>query len=467
MFISIDKRKHRSYANQIYDAFRNNILSGDLEEGASLPSTRNLSRELSVARNTVLTAYDMLSADGFVQSLPGSGIYVKHGVKAVRQPIQVMDYHTASLTDDQMLQNIVSFDSGIPALDLFPRNKWITTASQSFRDAPASALGYDDPQGRPELRSVLASYLKKSRGIDCTPGQLLITSGAKQGLTLVAKCLLNCDSEVWLEDPSNRNVQTIFSYHTDHITPIPVDGEGIMTSQLPNDKNPSLIFVTPSHQFPMGGILSIQRRLELIQCARKSDCWLVEDDYDSEFRYDGTPVKSLHELDPDHVIYIGTFSKILFPSLRLGYIVLPSILMPQFREWKRLSDHHSNSISQLALMRFIESGNLEIHIKHMKKIYHKRRDLLLELLPRYFSNQYRILGDASGMHILLELHGVDFTTKLVQRIKENGVYVVPIEDHSIIKGKHLNQIILGYAHLSPEEMEQGLSIIKRSIEQYT
>ncbi|MEL7656228.1 MAG: PLP-dependent aminotransferase family protein, partial [Bacillota bacterium] len=358
MFISIDKRKCRSYTNQIYDTLRNKILSGELEGGAALPSTRELSGELSVSRNTILAAYDMLSADGFVQSVPGSGIYVCHGAKAVRQPIQVLDYQTASLSDNLVLQNIINFDSGIPALDLFPGNKWITTFSQTFRDAPVSALGYDDPQGRSELRCTLASYLKKSRGITCSADQILITSGAKQGLTLVAKCLLNSDSEVWLEDPSNRNVKEIFSYHTSHITPIPVDQEGIMINQFPKDKNPSLIFVTPSHQFPMGGILSIQRRLELIQYAQKSNCFIIEDDYDSEFRYDRSPIKSLYELDPDHIIYIGTFSKVLFPSLRLGYIVLPPVLVPKFRHWKRLSDHHSDSISQLTMMRFIESGTL-------------------------------------------------------------------------------------------------------------
>lgn len=463
LYLNIKKEKKRSYTKQIYKEIREKILKGELQEGEALPSTRELSVELAVSRNTVLNAYDMLVSEGFVHSVPGSGFYVKQGLQAVWHPAKVSQDQTASLSDDRIFQTIISFDSGIPALDLFPRNKWNTFTSRAFRDAPVSALGYDDPQGRPELRSVLAAYLKKVRGIECDPDQIIITAGAKQGLTLVAKCLLNCDSKVLLEDPSNRNVKQIFSYHTRHITPVPVDQEGIITDLLPKNMRPALLLVTPSHQFPLGGILTIRRRLELVKYARESGCYLVEDDYDSEFRYDGAPVNSLYELDPERVIYIGTFSKILYPSLRLGYIVLPPQLIMQFREWKRLGDHHTNSVSQLALMRFIESGDLERHIRHMKKVYRNRRDLLLELLDQYFPNQYRVLGDSAGMHMILDLSGIEFSPDLVQQIRDSGVYVVPVEEHSLMKGLHLNQIIMGYAHLTRQDMELGLQRIRSAI----
>jgi len=253
LYINIKKEKKRSYTKQIYKEIREKILKGELQEGAALPSTRELSVELAVSRNTVLNAYDMLVSEGFVHSIPGSGFYVKQGLQAAWQAAKVSQDQTASLSDDRIFQNMISFDSGIPALDLFPRNKWNTFTSRAFRDAPVSALGYDEPQGRPELRSVLAAYLKKVRGIECDPDQIIITAGAKQGLTLIAKSLLDCRSEVLLEDPSNRNVKQIFSYHTRHITPVPVDQEGIITDQLPKNMRPSLLFVTPSHQFPLGG----------------------------------------------------------------------------------------------------------------------------------------------------------------------------------------------------------------------
>jgi len=460
LFITIDKGRKRSYSNQIYENVRGKILQGGLTEGTMLPSTRELSNELAVSRNTVLAAYDMLAVDGFVQSQPGSGIYINRGVKATVLPQTLMDCKTSTLAGHWIPNDIISFDSGLPALDLFPKSKWLAVSSQAYREAPVSAWGYDDPQGRPELRYVLASYLKNSRGILCDPDQIIITSGAKQGLTLAAKCLINNHSRVWIEDPSNRNVYEIFSYHTDKITPIPVDREGILTNRFAADEKPDMIFITPSHQFPMGGILPIQRRLELIRFVRESGCFLIEDDYDSEFRYSGAPVKSLQELDPEHVIYIGTFSKILFPSLRLGYLVLPPALVPRFREWKRLGDHHSNSISQLALLRFIENGNLQRHVKRMKRIYKERRDTLLELLPQYFTDRFEVYGASAGMHVVLEIKEHDFTPDVIKKIGELGVYVVPVENHSIQKGNHLNQVILGYAQLSRQEMEAGLSIIK-------
>jgi GntR family transcriptional regulator/MocR family aminotransferase len=463
LYVNLQKEKKRSYTKQIYRDIREKIMKGDLTAGDVLPSTRELSGELSVSRNTVLAAYDMLVSEGLARSVPGSGLYVGEGIAPVQPPFSMGDQQTASLSDEPITPDTVSFDSGIPALDLFPRSKWNTFTSRAFREAPVSALGYDDPQGRPDFRSVLAAYLKNSRGIDCSPEQIIVTTGAKQALSLIAKCLLDDESEVLLEDPSNRNVKQIFSAYTRHITAVPTDREGIVPGLLPAGSCPKLLFTTPSHQFPMGGIMTMGRRQDLISYARKTECLLVEDDYDSEFRYDGTPVNSLYELAPERVIYVGTFSKILYPSLRLGYIVLPSSLVALFREWKRLSDHHSNSVSQLALMCFIESGDLERHIRRMKKVYRKRRDLLLDLLDRYFPGQHRVYGESAGMHLILELPGTEFTAETIRRIREEGVYIVPVEEHTIVKGRHMNQLILGYANLSRRDMEYGLQVIKSAV----
>ncbi len=464
LFVELDKERRRSITNQIYTQLRKKIMHGELKSGERLPSSRELAKDLHVARNTVLTAFDMLVSEGLAVSVPGSGIYVSREAAELPLPeTPQADHYTPSLAADRIPLNAVNFDSGIPALELFPRSKWNRFFSRAFLDAPISALGYDDPQGRPELRKTLAAYLEKSRGIHCDPDQIIITSGAKQGLTLIAKCLLDENSEVLLEDPSNANVRQIFSYHTNRILPVPVDGQGLVMKQLPSDGMPKLIFVTPSHQFPMGGILPIQRRLELIQYARRKGCWLLEDDYDSEFRYDGAPVRSLFELDDNRVIYVGTFSKIMFPSLRLGYLVLPHPLVEQCLTWKRLADHHSNSVYQLALTHFIESGEFEKHISRMKKIYYKRRCNLLALLEKYFPGQVRIYGDAAGMHVVAGFHEVVFTPELIRRIRNTGVYLVPVEKHSALGG-HVDQVILGYAQLDPEEMEKGLIKIKNCID---
>lgn len=435
-------------------------MSGQLGAGEALPSSRDLSRELCVARNTVLAAYDMLVSEGAVYSVAGSGFIVCSGVKHLPQSISFIDRQMASLTDFPMTEQTINFDSGLPALDLFPREKWNRAVSRAFMDAPVSALGYDDPQGRPELRSILCGYLKKTRGIYCSPEQIIVTAGAKQGLSLVAKCLLHSASEVWIENPSNDNVKRIFSFYTKNIIPVDVDTQGIQPAQFPSGGKPDLIFTTPSHQFPMGGILPIQRRIALIEFVRKTGAYVLEDDYDSEFTYDVPPSHSLFELDCEKVIYAGTFSKVLFPSVRLGYLVMPAHLVPNIRELKRLADHHSNSIYQLALMRFIESGDLERHIRRMKKTYRNRHDHLLECLSDYWGERIQIYGAGAGMHIVAEFENISFTEELIKRLSQAGVYAVPVERHSITKGYHTNQIILGYAGLSHSNMEQGLQILR-------
>lgn len=380
------------------------------------------------------------------------------------QTVPFDDHQTASLSDLVITDQTINFNSGLPALDLFPREKWNRVVSRTFWDAPDSALGYDDPQGRPEFRNVLCRYLKKTRGISCSPEQMIITAGAKQGLSLVAKCLLDSQSEVWMENPSNINVKQIFTYYTNHIIPFEVDTEGIRPEQFPGDGKPALIFTTPSHQFPMGGILSIQRRIALVEFARKSGAYLLEDDYDSTFSYNAPPSNSLFELDRESVIYVGTFSKVLFPSIRLGYLVVPMHLVPKMRELKRLADHHSNSIYQLALMRFIESGDLDRHIRRMKKEYRKRRDLLLKLMNACFGEQVHIYGAAAGMHIVAEFDGVTFSEERVRRLLSAGVYIVPVERHSQTKGNHENQIILGYAGLEESSLLHGLQLIKDELQ---
>lgn len=463
LHLCLDQTKKRSFTKQIYTQIREKILSGELSAGELLPSSRDLSIELHVARNTVLTAYDMLISEGAVYSIAGSGFYVSSDVKPVSQTALIRNQQIASLSDMILTDKCINFDSGLPALDLFPREKWNRAVSHAFLNAPVSSLGYDDPQGRPEFRNLLCAYLKKARGISCVPEQIVVTAGAKQGLSLVAKCLLHSDSEVWIENPSNINVLQIFSYHTRNIVPFEVDELGIRPELFPKEGKPTLIFTTPSHQFPMGGILPIQRRIGLVEFAGKSGAYLLEDDYDSEFVYDVPPSRSIFELDHERVIYVGTFSKVLFPSIRLGYLVVPLHLVPQIRELKRLADHHSNSVYQLALVRFIENGEFDRHIRRMKKEYRKRRNFVLELLSSYFGDKIHVFGATAGMHLVVEFRNVSFTEEIIRNLLQSGVYIVPVENHSLIKEQHTHQIILGYAGLQNEKIIQGFDVIKTEL----
>ncbi|HET8841300.1 MAG TPA: PLP-dependent aminotransferase family protein, partial [Ktedonobacteraceae bacterium] len=281
--------------------------------------------------------------------------------------------------------------------------------------------------------------------------------------SLLSKLLISPGDEIIVEDPMTFEVQLILSSYGAQLYPVPVDERGMQTELLPGAHRPRFLFVTPSHHFPIGGILPVTRRLQLLHFARETDCYLVEDDYDSEFRYQGSPISSLQGLEPERVIYIGTFSKILSPALRLGYLVLPKELITGSRAIKRLIDLHSPSLEQLILARFIEEGHLEKHIMKMKRVYQRRRGTLIGVLKKHFSDQVEILGDATGLHLVARFPDLVFTPEVISMIERQGVRIYPVETHAIHKGMHLHEIILGYSHLSNEQIEEGILRLKQAL----
>jgi GntR family transcriptional regulator/MocR family aminotransferase len=234
----------------------------------------------------------------------------------------------------------------------------------------------------------------------------------------------------------------------------------MLTEWAIEEEEARLVCVTPSHQFPLGGVLPVQRRIELVQFAKRTGCYIVEDDYESEFRFEGTAVSSLQGLSPEQVIYIGSFSKILAPALRIGYLVLPHALIERFREFKYLLDNHSPVLDQLVLARFIESRDLELHIARMKKLYKKRQVVLLKALDCYFPEKHSVIGTSTGLHLVADFEGITFAGDLLERLEEAGVRVYPVEMHALKKGQHLSQVILGYGNLREEEIVEGIRRIK-------
>lgn len=463
LWIPIDRSLDIPLIKQVYQQIRERILNGQLKSDEKLPSTRELSSELKVSRNVILEAYDQLLAEGFLVSRRGSGTFVAVGA-FLEQHKKASPLHSFIRDEkDEKDDDIINFRSGIPALDLFPRKIWAKLSSTIWNETSPSEFGYDFPEGRPELRQVLSHYLLKTRGVDCHPDQIVITSGATQAMTLVSKLLLSPNDTVIMEDPITNDIQTIFKTTGAQLYPIPVDEYGMKTSCLPLNKDPRFVFVTPSHQFPIGGVLPIQRRIQLIHYSRKTNCYLVEDDYDSEFRYEGPPVSSLQGLDPERVLYIGSFSKILSPALRMGYLILPLQLIEQCRKLKWFSDLHTPSLDQLILARFIKEGHLERHISRMKKTYKCRRDFLINCLKTTFSNKINILGDSTGLHLIIEFNEQHFSKELLKEIEQLGVKVYPVEDHTIEKGKYPNQIILGYGHLNNDEIKEGITRMCQAI----
>lgn len=459
LWLPIDRTSRTPLIRQIYLELRQQILQGRLQAGQKLPATRALATQLGVSRNVVLEAYDQLTAEGYLEGRSGSGTYVAQGAAWQFVPAKTVMLATASSAHEP----IIDFRSGIPALDRFPRHLWGQLTRQICAEAEAELFSYGIPEGRIELRSTLAQYLQRTRGVVCQPEQIVITSGAAQAFGLAARLLTKPGDAVAIEDPVPPEIRQIFAAQGAVLLSVPVDEQGLQTHLLPSIARPRFVLVTPSHQFPLGSVLTIQRRIELLEFARASGCLILEDDYDSEFRYEGTPTSSLQGLDPDRVIYIGTFSKILSPALRLGYLVLPSDYVAPCRELKRLNDLHTSSLEQLVLAEMIQAGHLERHIARMRKLYRQRRNALRQSLDFHFGHQIQCLGDSTGLHLVTKFTEIVFTTPLLHQINQQQVKVYPVSAYATVQESYRNQIVLGYGNLSIPAIETGVQRLKAAL----
>ncbi|MFP7474052.1 PLP-dependent aminotransferase family protein [Niallia taxi] len=457
IFITVDRSSPISLTQQIYEQIRSSILGNTLKEGQKLLSTRELSATIGVSRNIAMEAYDRLIAEGFLEVKPKAGTFVSKGTALTT--IKHLEHEGPKDQAFPYEKPYIDFRGGNPATDYFPRKKWGQLTKEVCIDSPQHIFGYSDPRGVPELRNVLAQYLRKARGVKCDPDQIIITSGATQALRLITEMMLTSDGFIASEDPVADEMRNIFSVAKAKVYPVPVDENGIIPEQLP-EAAPDFLFVIPSHQFPLGGILSIQRRLMLIEYARRTGCYIVEDDYDSEFTYEGAPVPSMQGIDQERVLYVGTFSKILSPALRIGYVVLPHPLLREFQQLKWFNDRHTSSIEQYVLARFMKEGHFERHIRKMKKIYQERRQVLVDAINSCFEDA-KIIGKAAGMHLVVEFPGVYFTEDKMNRMKEEGVCIYPVEQYSMRKGSHEHLAVLGYGGVAPEEIRKGILILKR------
>lgn len=360
MWITFDSASGKTMTRQLYEQIREQILAGKLTQGDKLPSTRRLSAELGIARNTVLEVYSQLLAEGYLEAAHGSATRVACHILYGLHPM--VSEVRAVVEEDKAVPPVIDFRTGVPALELFPREEWARLYREVCKELPAEGYGYCGALGVPALRQALCSYLLRTKGIQCHPGQIMITTGATQGLSLLSHLLGEEDKTVLVEDPTHPGLRAVIATAGCKVQGVPVDEKGLLTKELQEKENVAFVYTTPSHQYPMGGILPIHRRLELIQFAREQDTLIVEDDYDSEFRYTGHPVSSLYELAPDRVVYLGSFSKTLSPALRLGYMMIPNRLIRSLKTRKVYADVHTDALSQYALAKFLESGGMERHI---------------------------------------------------------------------------------------------------------
>ncbi|KPI47861.1 GntR family transcriptional regulator [Clostridioides difficile] len=465
MWITINRNSNISLSRQIYCKIKDMILDGTLKFEQKLPSSRTLSKELSVSRNTVLDAYNQLMAEGYLDTKNGYGTFVSKGILEYKVDFKLN--YTFESVDNLHInkqKNCIDFRSGIPELKLFPRKEFSKLYKQILYDLSDSDFRYGSVAGVWCLRVEISEYLFRTRGIRCNPKNVMIVSGSTQGLSLISQLLYKNNKKVVVEDPIHKGLLKVILSAGYSVVGIKVDDKGINTDLIKSVKDVSFVYTTPSHQYPLGGILPIQRRLELIRCATENSYYIIEDDYDSEFRYEGPPISSLYELNPRKVIYIGSFSKILSPAIRVGFMLLPDNILGDYKALKMYSDVHTETIVQYVLAEFIRDGSLEKYIFRMKKLYNRKRKHLIEVLNTEFKNEFKIKGEAAGLHIVVHFYNIKFTESLINKVFEANIKVYPIQQYAIkdiLEYDH--EIILGYAHLSLDEIEKGIKILSKII----
>jgi GntR family transcriptional regulator/MocR family aminotransferase len=464
----LDREAPTPLHRQLYDGLRSAILTGRLKPGARLPSTRQLATDLAVSRNTVLEAFTQLVAEGYLASAMGSGTRVSttlpdHLLTARSQAVRKAGRPTEPRLSQrgQLIAGVppvpvtswrrpVAFYPGIPAYELFPTSLWRRLLVRHWADGhDRTLLDYGDPGGYAPLREAIADYLRTSRRVACEADQVIVVGGSQQGLDLAARVLLDPGAPVWAEDPGYPGARSVLTVAGARIVPVPVDVDGIDVDEgLRRCPDPRLIYVTPSHQYPLGYTMSLPRRLRLVDLAAKAEAWIIEDDYDAEFRYKDRPLPALQGLDDlGRVIYTGTFSKSLFPSLRLGYLVVPRALVDVFLTARALTDRHRPTLDQAVLADFLAEGHFLRHLRHLRATYAERQEVLLDALDRHLRGVMHVSPHPAGTHLIAWLPDGVSDSAIADLAAEEGMSAPPLS-HWAIERDDTNALVLGYTGFS-------------------
>jgi GntR family transcriptional regulator / MocR family aminotransferase len=456
---------------QIYDAWRAGILSGRIRPGDRLPSTRALASAYKVARVTVSSAYDQLLAEGYFETRRGSGTFVSsdlpdrmlhpirpHAIARDAAPSIALSGYGSRLGRIERLPTSnrpINLSNASPDLASFQFPLWRRLVSRHLRQPSAAVFdSAGQPAGDPRLRRALADHLSRSRAVRCTPEQIVIVSGSQQALDLCARLFLNPGDEVAVEQPGYTAARQLFHAHGATLRTLRVDDEGASLDDLTNRTR--LVHVTPSHQFPTGVSMSLPRRLALLEWARTRSAVVLEDDYDSEYRYSGPPLPAMQSLDERaSVIYIGTFSNVMFRGLRIGYVVVPRDLVQPFTTAKWITDRHTTLLEQAALADFIEDGHLERHVRRMRRLYQSRRDTMIAELQRRFGRGVTIRGDAAGMHMTVTFRA---SHQVRARAHASGVHLAGTEIYYESRPA-ANEFILGFSAIGERTIREGIKRI--------
>ena len=473
--LKLDPNSRTPMYRQLYDALRAGILAGRLPPGTRLPTQRDLSSELGVSRNTVMMAFEQLAAEGYLEGRVGAGTYVRDSlpeslltvggsssrrgrVRASAQGLSARGRALASVDVSLPLSgNIRPFRIGMPDVREFPFGEWARIVSRIWRRPPQELVRYGESQGYAPLREAIAVYAAAVRGVRCDASQVIVTSGSQQALDLAARVLVDPGDRVWIEDPGYLGARAAFTAAGSQLVPVPVDDDGLRVDEGERTApDARAAYVTPSHQFPVCVTMSLARRLALLDWATRSRAWVIEDDYDSEYRYAARPLASLQGLDEGgRVLYVGTFSKVMFPSLRLGYLIVPPGLGEPFTRARAVVDRHPPSVDQAALAEFIAQGHFGRHVRRMRALYHERRDLLVDVARRELGGALDVRLPDTGMHTVGWLaSGVD-DRAASKRALEAGVDVPALSSYRL-EPSRAGGLLMGFSAYDAREIVHGV-----------
>ncbi len=484
--IAIDYHTKTPMYRQLYDWFRRVITDGQMRPGQRVPSTRSLAAELKISRIPVLNAYEQLLAEGYFETFVGAGTCVARSIpddtlspptvkarkghqEMVEKPgprrLSRRGERLTHLPAQTWLDNLGAFRVSLPALDHFPIGVWSKLVARHSRRPPRGIMAYGDAMGYLPFREAIAEYLGAVRGVRCDSSQILVTTGSQQALQICAQVLLDPEDRVCMEEPGYPGARQAFMTAGAHLIPVSVDDEGIDVAQLiRRGRDARAVYVTPSHQYPMGMTMSATRRMLLLNWASHSGAWIIEDDYDSEYRFGSRPIASLQGLDTDgRVIYVGTFSKVMFPALRLGYVVVPRDLVRAFSAARDAADIFSSTLYQAVLTDFIREGHFARHIRRMRMLYMDRRRALVNAIEIEMGDMTEVIGAEAGMHLVVLLPRGTNDVAVSRKAAQRGISAMPLSV-CYSKAPTRDGMILGYGGANAHQIHDGIRKLRMGVQ---